>query len=242
MASLVSSFFNKTPANEQSLIQKLTNECIQIAGVTCYYLPRQLQTLDVVLGEDVLSKFNISLPIEMYIESNQSWGGDSELMSKFGLEIRNQIELTVSAERWTTEVATISQTNMWVTARPQEGDLIYDSITKKLFEIKFVDQNATWYQLGKMAYVYKMKCEMFQYNNEKIETGISDIDSAVAAVNKNLFDLQLLQENGSLLLQEMNDSIFLNVPSLDRVFDTTKVFKEESDIMNFNVENPFADL
>jgi hypothetical protein len=240
MTSLINPYFNKTPANEQGLIQGLITESIQINGQTVNYLPRELQNLDLVFGEDVISKFTTNLPIEMYVESSQGFEGQSELISKFGLEIRDQITFKVSVTRWETEVKKI-KAKMWV-SRPQEGDLIYDSITKKLFEIKFVDQDEQFHQLGKRTYAYKLKCELYQFSHENMVTGISALDAHVVSRSKNLLDLQLLQEDGSMLLQENGTSIIEDVPNLEFDFDTSTNFKSEAKIINFDVNNPFGEL
>jgi hypothetical protein len=213
-------------------------------GNTMYYLPRELQQLDLIFGEDVLSKFTTSLPIEMYIESSDGWEGQSELVSKFGLEIRNSITIKVSVARWDTEVKKI-KSKMWVSARPQEGDLIYDVITKKIFEIKFVDQDEQFHQLGRRTYAYKLKCEMFQYGNEKITTGITSVDTEINKFISDLLDNQLLNEDNSLLLQENGDSLLISdapaASPLDRLFDTTSTFKADSKLIEFSMDNPFGD-
>lgn len=217
MASLVNPYFNKTPTNEQSLVQSLVDESIQVMGVTTYYMPRVLQNLDLVFGEDPASKFTRVMPIEMYIESPAGWEGQSEILSKFGLEIRNQLTLMVSVDRWNAEVQTIEDA-MWVGDRPQEGDLIYDTITKRILEVKFVDQDSQWYQLGKMAYAYVMKCEFFQFGHEEFATGIQDIDAEAAKYNSN----------------DLADSL--------SPFDSAPEFKTESDIHNFDPTDPFKDV
>ena len=238
MTSLVNKYFNKNPTNEQNLVQKLVTEAIQIHGNTVYYLPRELQKLDLVFGEDVLSKFTVSLPIEMYIDSYSGYEGQGEMISKFGLEIRDQLTFLVATDRWEKEVTKIAS-SMWVSSRPQEGDLIYDMTTTKLFEIKFVDQHDVFHQLGKRTYSYKLKCELFQYNNEKIVSGVSSLDNFVLNNTLNLLDLQILQEDGSLLLNEAGTSIFLDLPHNEDSYDTTNTFKGESNILEFSVTNPF---
>ena len=240
MSSLVNRYFTKRPANEQSLVQGLWTESIQIHGDTVYYLPRQLQDLDLIFGEDPRSKFTISLPIEMYIESSSGFEGQSELISKFGLEIRNQLTFAVSVSRWATEVNKI-KSSMWVSSRPQEGDLIYDTATSKLYEIKFVDQDDHFYQLGKMTYAYKLKCEMFQYNNENIVSGVSLLDNAVLGATRNMLDLQVLKEDGGLVLLENGTTLFLNVPPTNSTYDTTTSFKEKATILEFDFKNPFGE-
>lgn len=240
MPSLVNRYFNKSPTNEQNLVQRLITESIQIQGITCYYLPRQLQNLDLVLGEDYTSKFTLNMPIEMYIETYAGWEGQSEMLSAMGMSIANKITFSVAFDRWNTEVKKIKSA-MWVWSRPQEGDLIYDTITKRLFEIKFVRQDDQWYQLGKMAYFYKMDCEMFQFSNESISSGVADLDNAITAVTSNKLDLQILLEDGGLLLQENQYSLFMDVVNTNK-YDATLEFNTKAEQVQWSAKNPFADL
>jgi hypothetical protein len=201
-------------------------------------MPRNLQNLDLVFGEDPISKFDTVLPIEMYIETFAGWEGASEFISKFGLEIRNKFNVTVAVDRWEKEVKKISS-KMWVSSRPQEGDLIYDSITKRIFEIKFVNQDWQFYQLGKMAYAYRLECEMYQFSHEQVSTGVKDIDDAAKDRDTNKLDFQLLLESGDLLLQENEFSIFFDGGTVVSPFDSGTVFQDEGKIIEFHADDPF---
>lgn len=236
MTTLVNKYFKKGVTTEQALIQGLIDESIQVNGNTFYYLPRTLQKLDLVFGEDVLSKFEVALPIEMYLENVTGFENQQELLSRFGLEIRKNVTLIISRTRWTTEVKKIAS-KMWVTSRPQEGDLVYDPTSKMLFEIKFVDQDDIFLQSSKY-YTYTLKCEMFQFNNEQFDTGITAVDGILST---NLFNNQITQEDGFLLLQEDGSTLFLDTVT-DEVFDTTIPFKQETKIFEFDAQNPFAGI
>jgi len=237
MTSLVNAYFKKGVASEQNMVQGFWNESIQVLGHTFYYLPRKLQKKDNLFGEDVLSAFEVALPIEMYIDNFNNWQGDQEIISKFGLEIRKQMVLSVSVTRWETEVAKIAA-NMWVTSRPQEGDLIYDPMTRALMEIKQADHDDEFYQLNK-NYRYQLTCELFRYSQESITTGITDIDVAAPL---DLMNYQMLQEDGSLVLLEtggslINDDLEEANPRKDNTFD----FGRESVFIDFDVTNPFLE-
>lgn len=104
MAALINTYFHKNKLNEQELINGLIKESIQVQGNTYYYLPREVQIQNLVLGEDVVSKFSIAIPLEMYLEDAQGFQGDKEMFSKFGLEIRNSYKLVISKDRWEEEV------------------------------------------------------------------------------------------------------------------------------------------
>lgn len=239
MTSLANPYFPKGVTSEQNLVQGLVTEAIQIVGHTVYYLPRSLQKLDHIFGEDILSQWTTNLPIEMYIETSAGWGGEQELISKFGLEIRKQLILSVSKERWDVEVANIAS-DMWITSRPQEGDLIYDPVTRMIFEIKFVDQDDQFFQLSKKQYSYKLTCEMFQFNREElIQTGIPEVDDVLKDV---LSYYQLKAEDGSLLMYEDDTYIVYDDQNVvSPTFDNAKHFDTESTNFDFNVNNPFGD-
>lgn len=238
MTSLVNKYFLKGVASEQNMVQGLWTEAIQVQGHTFYYLPRTLKKKDIIFGEDVLSSFDYALPIEMYIDNFNNWQGDQEIISKFGLEIRKQMVLSVSASRWATEVTKISS-SMWVASRPQEGDLIYDPMTRALLEIKFTDHDDEFYQLNK-NYRYQMTCELFRYGQETIATGIADID-VVSDID--MMNFQLLNEDGTLLLQENGSSILndTDTTSINERKDNSSEFKQESIFIDFNINNPFLE-
>lgn len=160
-------------SSEQNLLEDLIIESLSIYGQTLYYLPRQYVNKDVILGEDTLSKFTNAYPIEMYFENISQFDGQGPFLQKFGLFMEQSATLTVSRRRWQQLVGQYGST--FVPGRPNEGDLLYFPLTKGLFEIKFVQHQDPFYQLGKL-YVYKLQVELFQYASEKIDTGIPEID------------------------------------------------------------------
>jgi hypothetical protein len=138
------------------------------------YIPRTLVSKDEILGEDRLSKFTSSFPIEMYFENVDSLDGQGAFIQKFGLMMEQSATLVVARRRWDQLVGRYGQTIL--PNRPCEGDLIYFPLTKGLFEIKFVKHQDPFYQLGKL-YVFKLQVELFQYASENIDTGIAEIDA-----------------------------------------------------------------
>jgi hypothetical protein len=133
-----------------------------------------LVSKDNVLGEDRLSQFKTAFPIEMYFENVDSFGGQGAFIQKFGLMIEQSATLVVARRRWEQLVGRYGQTQ--IPSRPNEGDLIYFPLTGSLFELKFVQHQDPFYQLGKL-YVYKLQVELFQYSSERIDTGIAEIDT-----------------------------------------------------------------
>lgn len=162
--------FNSNP--EQNLFEDLIIESIKIYGMDMYYLPRSFVNLDNIFGEDRSSEFNKALPIEMYIKSVDGFAGDMDLMSKFGLQVRDELTLTVAKRRF--RQLQLSEEYDRDKA-PKEGDLVYFPLNDSLFEIKFVQDEAIFYQAGKLM-VFDLVCELFEYNDEDINTGVAEID------------------------------------------------------------------
>jgi hypothetical protein len=162
----------KYRGSEQSLVNDLTIEAIKIHGQDMVYIPRTYVDIDQLFGEDVLSKFEEGNYIEMYIDSYDGFEGEGDFIAKFGLEIRDSITLVVSKQRF--EQTMSHDSNI---TRPREGDLIYFPLSKSIFEIKFVEHENPFYQVGNL-YTYKLSCDLFRYSHEEINTDFSDIDSA----------------------------------------------------------------
>jgi hypothetical protein len=167
-------YFSHGTRNEQYLVEDLIIESLKIYGNEFFYIPRKLVSKDNILGEDRLSEFKGSFPIEMYFENVDSMDGQGAFIQKFGLMMEQSATLVVARRRWEELVGRYGQTI--IPNRPNEGDLIYFPLSKGLFEIKFVKHQDPFYQLGKL-YVYKLQIELFQYSSERIDTGISAVDA-----------------------------------------------------------------
>lgn len=166
-------YFSHGTRNEQYLLEDLIIESLKIYGNEVFYIPRTLVSKDDILGEDRLSEFKNSFPIEMYFENVDSFQGQGAFIQKFGLMIEQSATLVVARRRWDQMIGRFGKTQL--PQRPCEGDLIYFPLSKGLFEIKFVQHQDPFYQLGKL-YVYKLQIELFQYSSEKISTGIPEVD------------------------------------------------------------------
>lgn len=167
-------YFSHGTRNEQYLVEDLIIESLRMYGNEVMYIPRTLVSKDNILGEDRLSEFKSAFPIEMYFENVDSFGGQGAFIQKFGLMVEQSATLVVARRRWEQFVGRYGATT--VPTRPNEGDLIYFPLSKGLFEIKFVQHQDPFYQLGKL-YVYKLQVELFQYSSEAIDTGIAAIDT-----------------------------------------------------------------
>lgn len=167
-------YFSQGAKSEQNLVEDLTIEALKIYGFDLMYLPRTLVSRDQILNEDIESKFGAAYSIEMYIENTDGFEGDGIFMSKFGLQIREQATFVVSRRQWK---KLVGLWNNGINAeRPVEGDLLYFPLTKSFFEIKFVDNQQPFYQLSNVP-VWKLQCELFEYRNEEVSTGIPEVDA-----------------------------------------------------------------
>lgn len=248
MTAITNPYFNHSSSLEQTLFQGLTTECIQVQGFACYYLPRHTQKIDPILGEDNLSKFDLAIGIELYYEDAEGWQGDQSIISKFGLEISNEMSFLISRDRWNTEIKSQfdgspdngEATFSILAQRPQEGDLIWEPLSKSLLEIKYVEKDKQFFPIG-TNYYYRLKCEFFQYSSEEFSTGVTDIDSLVAGQSINLLDHQILMEDGFLLLQEDGYSLFQDTEAIiDRAsFGKDRSFKSEADTVKWTYDDPF---
>ncbi len=244
MAAILNKYFNKAVAIEQTLFQNIKTESIQVMGRMYYYIPRQVAKIDKILGEDTSSKFEDAIPIEMYMEEVNGFTGDNELYGKFGLEIASSYTLIVSRSRWEAEVIKPEYNYMLVKNRPQEGDLIYDPLTKFLMVIKFTDHDSEFYQISK-NYIYKLSCEAFQYSSEELNTGIAEIDGLEDLLSNDLLADQLQNETGVNILQENGSAIIQDIPDIPDFtsgkdsYDRTKDFEEFGTKLKYSVSNPF---
>ena len=167
-------YFNHAVQSEQNLHEDLVVESLRFYGHECYYLPRTIVDEDEIFGEDTSSKFGDAYQVEMYIENTEGFEGEGDLLSKFGVEVRDQATFVLSRRTWDRFVSLDS--NLAVTTRPNEGDLIYFPLGNQTFEIRFVEHENPFYQLGKLN-VFKLQCETFEYSHEEIDVGIAELDN-----------------------------------------------------------------
>jgi len=174
-------FFLQGAPSEQNLIQDLINEQLRMYGVEVHYMPRKFITEKTVIREVIESEFDEAHPIEAYVENFEGYGDQTTILSKFGIQSTQEITLTISKERFENYISPLlaGKDNIKISNRPKEGDLIYFPLGDRLFEIKFVEHEKPFYQLQK-GYVYTVKCELFRYENEVIDTDIAEIDDSIA--------------------------------------------------------------
>ena len=181
---MLNPFFQQGSRTEQSLIQDLINEQLRMYGVEVYYLPRKYLTEKTIIREVIESKFDDAYPIEAYVQNYEGYSDNTTILSKFGIQASNEISLVISKERFELYIAPLikNKPNIKLSSRPKEGDLIYFPLGDRLFEIKFVEHEKPFYQLQK-NYVYELRCELFRYEDEVIDTGIDEIDNTLEPID-----------------------------------------------------------
>lgn len=239
---------------QQRLIEDLIIESIKMYGYDVYYIPRTLVKEDDLFGEDVLSKFENAYQLEMYIKNVEGFEGEGTFLSKFNVEIRDEITFTISVRRFTEEVDSyemIRQEDDNIIVRPLEGDLIYLPLTGGLFEIKFVDDVPVFYQMGELQ-MYDLRCELFEYSHEELDTGIpaiDDIQTRQSSIMQN-FELKLEDSSGNILM-ESGDTIINEEFRVDTIGTTanneyiqteaTGTSSSLGNFLDFSEQNPFSE-
>ena len=179
-------FFLQGTSSEQRLAQDLINEHLKIFGVEVTYIPRKFVNRLSIMEEVQSSKFDDNFAIEAYVNNYDGYGGAGDVLTKFGMSLKDEVTLTISKERFEDFISPFlaanddgtDQSEVTLSSRPREGDLVYFPLGQRLFEIKFVEHEDPFYQLGK-NYVFQLKCELFEYEDEVIDTSIDAIDTQV---------------------------------------------------------------
>ena len=188
---VVNPFFLHGSTQEQNLMQDLVNEQLRMYGIDVFYIPREFVRDATIMREVTSSQFRSYFIIEAYLNNFDGYGGQGDIMSKFGIQVKDDVTLTISRERYESYVAPFLNSRMLYLMntstndnelpcihRPKEGDLIYFPLGRRLFEIKFVEHEKPFYQLGK-GYTYDLECELFEYEDEVFNTSIDEIDSTL---------------------------------------------------------------
>lgn len=206
-------------------------------------MPRTSVNLDTILNEDPLNKYTQAYPLEMYLSDVNGFTGEGDLLTKFGVEIRDQANFTVSKRRWDQTVARAGSVQL--ATRPAEGDLLFFPKTKSFFEIRRVEGTDPFFQLGKL-YVYNLFCELFQYSSEDVDTNIPDVDDIERIDSLDVRNFDVLMEDGDRLLLEYsaNSSMILesfNIENIDDAAQNDAFDLESIGVLDFSEKNPFGE-
>ena len=187
-------YFDTGTKPEQTLYEDLMIEQLKIYGQDVFYIPRTLVKEDNLFGEDTLSKFGDAYLIEMYFENVEGYEGEKEIMSKFGLQMNEDVTFIVARRRF--EQLVSHDSNLIVKTRPNEGDLVYFPKVKKIFEITFVDHDDPFYQVHNLP-AFKLKCKTFEYSSEDLDTGITEIDAIETDNSLDMLSFQFSMEQAT---------------------------------------------
>lgn len=235
-------FFNNfNNFGEQDLIESLIVESIGIYGHEMYYIPRTIVNRDDVFNEDTISEYNNAYLIDMYIKSYDSFQGDGLFLSKFNLEIRDQMFFTVAKRTFEKDIADNEIT------RPNEGDLIYVPMMKRLFAISLVNKQAIFYQMGSLQ-TYDLTCEMFEYSNEVFNTGIPEIDEIEERYSVNLDEFGIVTMDGFTIVDNNGSAIVLGQFDFDDQMNDVYAENDEFtfednnlDLVDWSERDPFSE-
>jgi hypothetical protein len=233
-------FNNFSNSQEQVLIEDLVLESIKIYGHDMYYCPRTLVAKDDIYGEDTISEYKTAYYVDLYIKNVDSYEGDGNFLSKFNLEIRDQMTLTVSVRNFMNEVGNLESID-----RPQEGDLIYIPMLDRLLVVKYVNKNPVFYQMGAIQ-MYDMVCEMFEYSSERFSTGIDAIDSIETNLSLDASEYALLTQDGFIITSQDGYQIVqggydFETQARDPFEDNTEFETEGDTILDWSQIDPFSE-
>lgn len=210
-------FNNFTNSGEQRLIEDLIIESIRIFGIDVWYMKRNYGALDDLLNEDDLPTYNQAFLVEMYVKNVEGFQGDGDFLSKFGLQIRDSMTLTMSMRKFMEDVGQYNEE-----VRPLEGDLIYFPLNRKIFQIKHVEHESIFYQMGSLQ-VYDFRVELYEYSNEVFNTGVEEIDTWL------------------LKYKTTANNTIAGIESIDPIADNLTIETEADNILDFSESNPFGE-
>lgn len=233
-------FNNFTNSQEQQLIENLVLESIKMYGHDVIYCPRTLVAKDDIFHEDTISTYDAAYEIDMYIRSYDSYEGDGQFLSRFGLEIRDQVTFTVSVTNYNNEIGQYAMLD-----RPQEGDLIYLPMADRLMYIKYVNKTPVFYQMGTIQ-MYDLVCEVFEYSGERFDTGYAVIDNIERDYSLSLNIFSLLTQDGLEIIDQGGNAIILNEYDFetlagDSYEDNTEFQIEGASVLDWSDIDPFSE-
>ncbi len=230
-------FNNYRNSREQQLLDSLISESISIMGESMYYCPRKINSFNALYTEDATSSYEQAFLVPIYIENVMGFKGDGEFVAKFGIEIRDRVVFSISQSVFALEIGTVIGV-----PRPNEGDLIYFPLNDKCFQIKYVEKFEMFYPVGAL-YVWQMQCELFEYSDEIMATGIPNIDTLQTQFDLNVVDWAIRTEDGFPILDESYNYICIDGSAVGQkaeLDESVKLQEEANEIIDFSVLDPFS--
>lgn len=232
-------FFNNYGASqEQLLYEDLIIEAIKVYGVDVIYIPRTTVNVDNVFKDPEYSVYSSGIPVEMYIKNVDGFEGDGSFLSKFGIQVRDQIVFTMAQRTFANEIS-----GYILEERPREGDLIWFPFTESLFQIKYTDVKAIFYQLGTLQ-TYDITCELYEGNSDQFQTGIAAIDNKYNKFTLDMINNGVLLETGDQLLTEYGFNLLLETESIELIdpqAENDYIEQEADKILDFSEFDPFSE-
>lgn len=231
-------FNNYGSSQEQTLYEDLIIESIKMYGVDVYYIPRTVVNKDNVFRDPEYSTYGTAISVEAYIKSVNGFEGDGEFLSKFGIQVRDQIVFTMAQRTFANEVGDYTSET-----RPREGDLIWFPFTQSLFQIKYTDVKSIFYQLGTLQ-TYDITCELYEGNSDEFDTGLSAIDDKYNVLSLDMVNTGILLETGDQLVTESGFNLLLesfDIEEIDVQAENEQIEQEADDIIDFTEFDPFSE-
>jgi len=232
-------FNNFSSSGEQALIENLIIESIKIYGVENYYIPRKIVNKDTTFREQEFAEYGEAINVEMYIRNFDGFEGDGEFLSKFGVQVRDQITFTIAMRVFEAEVGRNIQRD-----RPLENDLVWFPFNKALYQIKYVNKKPVFYQMGALQ-MYDVVCELYEYSNEVFNTGIDIIDETYNAFLTTTDPYLITTENGASIFTENSYAIIEEEYSIDYLDGNAQneSFEQQAiEFLDFSERDPFSEL
>ena len=234
-------FNNFTNAAEQNLIEDLVVESISMYGHGCQYLVRNTPNIDEIYGEDSLATFTKAYDIDLYIRSYDNYQGDGVFLSKFNLEIRDVLTVSIAIRSFNNSIAASEPT----IKRPREGDLVFLPMDNRLYQITYVNKTAVFYQTGALQF-YDMSLELFEYSSERFDTGIDAIDNIYRDRSLDLNNYSILTQDGFMITDESGYPIIQGQYSIDAqnddfLDDSDEIQTESDAILDWEDTDPFSE-
>ena len=239
---MVRIFFNNTEAsNEQTLLEDLVIESISQLGVDMIYIPRQVINKDEILNEPTTATFTEVYQSEFYVKDTGGYSGAmTNLIGNFAPHLINdQLIVTVARRTFENDVGKPA-----VLARPREGDLVWIPFIKKAFEIKFVNHEPYFYQLGSLN-MYDLTLGLFEWNNETFNTRIPELDDKYSVFNTDMESYNLLDFDGRRLTDTSGNPLVQAEYNVDTILSTPDgedIQEESQEILDWTDTNPFGQV
>lgn len=232
-------FNNYSSSGEQALIENLIIESIKVYGVDNYYIPRKIVNKDNTFREQEFAEYGEAISVEMYIRNFDGFEGDGEFLSKFGVQVRDQITFTIAMRVFEQEIGRNIQRD-----RPLENDLVWFPFNKALYQIKYVNKKPVFYQMGALQ-MYDVVCELYEYSNEVFNTGIDIIDQTYNAFLTTTDPYFIMTETGATIFTENSYAVLEEEYSIDYLDGNAQneSFEQQAiEFLDFSERDPFSEL